>query len=90
LFEHLIDGFHNRDLRYLVADLLGDLRRPRLKGLICRPPRTNRHFVTSYGWKFARPFSRLETRVFRPAIAIFTSNDAVLPFPMRAFPGSRR
>ena len=41
LFQHLIDGFHNRDMRGLVADLLGatigeytgnqmtyDLRRP--------------------------------------------------------------
>ena len=23
LFQHLIDGFHDRDLRSLVADLLG-------------------------------------------------------------------
>jgi hypothetical protein len=97
LFQHLIDGFHNRDLRQLVADLLGvtigeytgsqmtyDLRRLRLKGLIFRPPRTNRYFVTPYGWKVARLFSRLEARVFRPAIAMFTSNDAVLPFPLRA------
>jgi hypothetical protein len=92
----LIDGFHNRDLRDLVADLLGvtisqytgnqmtyDLRRLRLKGLIFRPPRTHR-FVTPYGWKVARLFSRLEARVFRPAVAMFTSNDAVLPFPLRA------
>src|SRR5438105_4474449 len=55
LFQDLIDGFHNRGLRALVADLLGvtsseysgaqmtyDLRRLRLKGLIFRPPRTNR------------------------------------------------
>jgi hypothetical protein len=28
-------------------------------------------------------FSRLEARVFRTAIATFTSNDAVLPFPLR-------
>jgi hypothetical protein len=96
LFQHLIDGFHNRDLRQLVADLLGvtigeytasqmtyDLRRLRLKGLIFRPPGTNRYFVTPYGWKVARLFSRLEARVFRPAIATFTSNDAVLPFPLR-------
>jgi hypothetical protein len=59
LFQHLIDGFHNRDLRGLVADLLGvtteqytasqmtyDLRRLRLKGMIVRPPKTNRYFVT--------------------------------------------
>jgi hypothetical protein len=76
LFQHRIDGFHNRDLRGLVADLLGvtteqyaasqmtyDLRRLRLKGPIFRPPRTNRYFVTPYGWKVARLFSRLEARV---------------------------
>jgi hypothetical protein len=61
-----------------------DLRRLRLKGMIFRPPRTNRYFVTPYGWKVARLFSRLEARVFRSAIAMFTSNDAVLPFPLRA------
>jgi hypothetical protein len=96
LFQHLIDGFHNRDLRGLVADLLGvtteqytasqmtyDLRRLRLKGLIFRPPRTNRYFVTPYGWKVARLFSRLEARVFRPAMAVFTANNAVLPFQLR-------
>lgn len=96
LFQHLIDGFHNRDLRGLVADLLGvtpeqytapqmtyDLRRLRLKGLIFRPPRTNRYFVTPYGWKVARLFSRLEARVFRPAMAMFTATDAVLPYPLR-------
>src|SRR3954447_916585 len=97
LFQHLINGFHNRDLRELVTDLLGvtsneytasqmtyDLRRLPLKGLFFRSPGTNRYFVTPYGWKVARLFSRLEARVFRPAIAMFTSNDAVLPFPLRA------
>jgi hypothetical protein len=96
LFQHLIDGFRNHDLRQHVADLLGvtladytphqmtyDLRRLRLKGLIYRPPKTNRYFVTPYGWKVARLFSRLEARVFRPAMAMFTTNDAVLPFPLR-------
>jgi hypothetical protein len=96
LFQHLIDGFRNRDLRKQVANLLGvtlseytpnqmtyDLRRLRLKGLIYRPPGTNRYFVTPYGWKVARLFSRLEARVFRPAMAMFTGNDAVLPFPLR-------
>ena len=96
LFHHLIDGFCNHDLRQHVADLLGvsvadytsnqmtyDLRRLRLKGLIYRPPGTNRYFVTPYGWKVARLFSRLDARVFRPAMAMFTGNDAVLPFPLR-------
>ena len=67
LFQHLIDGFRNCELRPHVCDLLGvqetgytasqmtyDLRRLRLKGLIFRPPRTNRYFVTPYGWKVAR------------------------------------
>jgi hypothetical protein len=91
LFQHLIDGFHNRDLRhtdllsvtaseYTTSQMTYDLRRLRLKGMIFRPPRTNRCFVTPYGWKVARLLSRLETRVFRPAIAMLTSNDAVLPF----------
>jgi hypothetical protein len=97
LFHHLIDGFHNRDLRALVVDLLGvssqaytasqmtyDLRRLRLKGLIFRPPKTHRYFLTPHGWKMARLFTRLEARVFRPAVAMFTSNDAVVPFPLRA------
>jgi hypothetical protein len=96
LFQHLIDGFRNHDLRQHMVDLLGvsvaeytpnqmtyDLRRLRLKGLIYRPPKTNRYFVTPYGWKVARLFSRLDARVFRPAMAMFTSNDAVLPFPLR-------
>src|SRR5208283_5462175 len=96
LLQHLIDGFRNHDLRQPVADLLGvtladdtphqmtyDLRRLRLKGLIDRPPKTNRYLVTPYGWKVARLFSRLEARVFRPAMALFTTNDAVLPFPLR-------
>ena len=61
-----------------------DLRRLRLKGLIFRPPRTNQYFVTPYGWKVALLFSRLEARVFRPAIARFTGNDVVLSFPLRA------
>ena len=64
-----------------------DLRRLRLKGLIFRPPKTHRYFLTPHGWKMARLFTRLEARVFRPvfrpAVAMFTSNDAVLPFPLR-------
>jgi hypothetical protein len=96
LFQHLIDGFRNQDLRQQVGNLLGakmsdytpnqityDLRRLRLKGLIYRPSGTHRYFVTPYGWKAARLFSRLEARVFRPAMAMFTGNDAVLPFPLR-------
>jgi len=97
LFPHRIDGFHNRHRREYVVDLLGvtsppytasqrpyDLRRLRLQGLLFRPPKTHRYFLTPYGGKIARLFARLEARVFRPAVAMFTSTDAVLPFPLRA------
>ena len=39
-------------------------------------------YATALG-KIARLFTRLEARVFRPAVAMFTSNEAVLPFPLR-------
>ena len=68
---------------YTPHQMTYDLRRLRLKGVIYRPPKTNRYFVTPYGWKVARLFSRLDARVFRPAMAMFTANDAVLPFPLR-------
>lgn len=92
LFTNLVNGFRNRDLRSNVADLLEtdsysytaarmtyDLKRLRLKGLIARPPGTNRYFLTPYGWKVARLFSRLEARVFRPAVTAFSRSTAALP-----------
>ena len=69
---------------YTTSQMTYDLRRLRLKGMIYRPPQTHRYFLPPYGWKIARLFSRLEPRVFRPAMAMFTGNDAVLPFPLRA------
>lgn len=97
LFQHLIDGFQNRDLRAQLAALLGleladysasqmsyDLRRLRRKGLIFSRPGTRRYFLTPYGWKVARLFARLEARVFRPAIAAFGDQPRVLPRPLRA------
>lgn len=96
MFQGLIAGFCNHDLREHVADLLGltleeytpnrmtyDLRRLRMKGLIFRPPKTNRYFAAPYGWRVARMSSRLEARVFRPAMAMVTTNDAVLPTAFR-------
>lgn len=92
LFTNLVNGFRNRDLRSQVADLLEtdtyaytaarmtyDLKRLRLKGLIARPPGTNTYFLTPYGWKVARLFSRLEARVFRPALTAFSKTPASLP-----------
>ena len=92
LFTNLINGFYNRDLRLIMADLLAgdqhpyspgrmtyDLRRLRLKGIIFRPPGTNRYFLTPYGWKVARLFSRLEAHVFRPALTAIKGPPAALP-----------
>ena len=103
LFQHLINGFHNRDLRELVADLLGvkpdqytaaqmsyDLRRLRLKGLIFRPPKTNRYLVTPYGWKVARLLARLEARVFRPALQRVDSMNTHFHIPRLPELGSKR
>ena len=99
LFQHLIDGFHNRDLRaaggrsagrapadeYTASQMTYDLAAtPAERADLIDHPKTHRYFLTPYGWKVARLFSRLEARVFRPAMAMFTANDAVLPFPLRA------
>lgn len=97
LFTNLVHGFRNSDLRSVVADLLEkdiysytaarmtyDLKRLRLKGLIARPPGTNRYFLTPYGWKIARLFSRLEARVFRPALTAFSKTPAALPATLSA------
>jgi hypothetical protein len=97
MFQHLIDGFQNRDLREQVASLLGvglegyspsqmtyDLRRLRRKGLIFRQRASNRYFLTPYGWKVSRLFARLEARVFRPAMAAFANQVTGLPPPLRA------
>jgi hypothetical protein len=60
VFRLLPNGFHNRDLRRLLAELLGkqeitagqmsyDLRRLRAHGLIARIPRTHRYRATDTG-----------------------------------------
>ena len=97
MFQHLINGFHNRDLRQHVAQLLGvdlhsysanqmtyDLRRLLRKGIIFRSPGTNRYFLTPYGWKVAGLFARLESRVFRPAMAAIGDGLTGLPPPLLA------
>ena len=96
LFQHLMNGFRNRDLREHVAALLGtgpegytpnqmtyDLRRLLRKGIIYRQQGTNRYFLTPHGWKISRLFARLEARVFRPAMAAFGDDVTGLPPPLR-------
>ena len=96
LLEGLIDGFGSRDLRSKVAALLGvgweeyktgqmsyDLRRLVRKGVLCRARRSQRYYLTPYGWKLARLYARLEARVFRPALTAMNPSAAVWPEGLR-------
>jgi hypothetical protein len=78
-FSHLPNGFRNRDVRPLVAALLGrdlasysagamtyDLRRLRLHGIIRRAPRTLRYTLTSNGVRAAFLYTTLHRRLRRP------------------------
>ena len=82
LFLIVPAGFSNRQLRQHVADLLGvdlaqykpshmtyDLRRLRLKGLICRKPGTHSYELTPYGRNTSLFLSRIYQRVLRPGLA---------------------
>ena len=82
VFRLLPEGFANRDLRALLARLLGvppdtltpgsltyQLRRLRLHGLITRIDGTHRYRVTEPGLRIALFFTRTYTRVLRPGLA---------------------
>ena len=91
LYYRLIPcGFTNKDLRELMAQLLGvepghftqgkmtyDLRRLRLHGLIERIPNTHRYKVTDFGLRAATMLTRTYNRVLRPGLA--TIHDALPP-----------
>ena len=72
-------GFTNKNLRVLIAGLLGsaytpgqmtyDLRRLRLAGLIRRIERTNRYVLTPDGVKMAVFYTKLHNRLLRPLMA---------------------
>jgi hypothetical protein len=95
-FTHLPGGFRNRDLRPLVASLLGldpttstsarlsyDWRRLRRKGLIHRIAGTTRYTVTTYGLHVALFASKVYLRILRPGWAARTPDPAALPQPLR-------
>jgi hypothetical protein len=95
-FAHLPDGFRNRDLRPLVASLLGrdltaysrsamsyDLRRLRLKGLLQRLPHTTRYLVTPLGLHVALFFAKVYLRLLRPGAAALAEPPDSLPRPLR-------
>jgi hypothetical protein len=95
-FAHLPDGFRNRDLRPLVASLLGrdlttysrgamsyDLRRLRLKGLLQRVPHTTRYTITALGRRVALFFSKVYLRLLRPGAAAWADPPETLPRPLQ-------
>jgi hypothetical protein len=76
------EGFRNRQLRPLLAQLLGisdsqitpgrmsyDLRRLRLHGLIERIAKTQRYRLTAFGLKTALFYSRVHQRLLRPGLS---------------------
>lgn len=81
-FRLLAHGFSNRQMRELLAPLLGidpslmtqgrmtyDLRRLRVHGLIERIEGTHRYRVTDFGLKSALFFTRAYARLLRPGLA---------------------
>jgi hypothetical protein len=82
VFRLLPHGFTNKDLRALVAELLGrdpqdmspgqityDLRRLRLHALISRQPGTHRYHVTDTGLHYALFLTRAHDRLLRSGLA---------------------
>jgi hypothetical protein len=89
-------GFRNRDLRSLLAGLLGknpddispgqisyDLRRLRAHGLIHRIPATHRYRITDAGGHHAMLATHLRTRLLEPGLAHLTDPDPPAPSPLR-------
>jgi hypothetical protein len=82
MFVFVARGFTNQDLRRQFAVLLGkraeeispgrmsyELRRLRLHGLIERLPKTHRYRLTGEGLRTALFYTRVYTRILRPAMA---------------------
>ena len=94
VFRLLPRGFSNKDLRDLMAQLLGlepsnftqgkmtyDLRRLRLHGMIQRIPKSHRYHVTEFGFRAALLITRAYNNVFRAGLAAV--HDPSPPAPTR-------
>jgi predicted MarR family transcription regulator len=90
-------GFTNRDLRTLIAPLLGttteditagkmtyDLRRLRAHGLITRIPHTRRYQITDTGLQQALLFTHAHDHLLRTGLAEITDPDPPTPSRLRA------
>jgi hypothetical protein len=89
-------GFTNRDLRTLIAPLLGttpeditagkmtyDLRRLRAHGLITRIPHTRRYQITDTGLQHALLFTHAHDHLLRTGLAELTDPDPPTPSRLR-------
>jgi hypothetical protein len=96
MFRLLPDGFLNRDLRGLLAGLLGkdpedlsadqvsyDLRRLRAHGLIARIPPTHRYRISDTGLHHAMLITHLHTQLLQPGLAQLTDPDPPAPSTLR-------
>lgn len=97
VFRLLPHGFRNRDLRDLLAGLLGrepdtltagqityDLRRLRAHGLIARVPHSHRYRLTNTGLHHATLITHIDTRLLRPGLAQLTDPTPPAPTALRA------
>jgi hypothetical protein len=99
MFVFVARGFTNKDLRQQFAVLLGkradeispgrmsyELRRLRLHGLIERVPKTHRYRLTEEGLRTALFYTRVYTRILRPAMApVVPAAPASSPQALRRF-----
>ena len=93
----LPNGFTNRDLRALLASLLGttiedisagkmtyDLRRLRVHGLIERVPHSRRYLITDTGLAHALLFTHAHDHLLRTGLAELADPDPPWPSQLRA------
>jgi hypothetical protein len=97
VFRLLPHGFRNRDIRDLLADLLGkhtdeisagqisyDLRRLRAHGLIDRIPGSHRYQTNDRGLHHALLITHIDTRLLQPGLAQLTDPNPPAPTPLRS------
>lgn len=96
LFSLQSRGFSNKEMRELLAPLLGlepaqlsagrmsyDLRRLRLHGIIQRLSREHRYRLTPAGLRIALFFSRTYARILRPGLATLFAPQHTVRSPLR-------
>ena len=65
---------------YSMSQMIYDLRRLRLKGLITRLPRSNTYVLTPDGQRVAIFYTKVHNRLLRPLLA---AHDPPAPLPLR-------